>query len=227
MARTAIHMSWHDSLFAHWPIDAAALRPLIPAQLEVDTFDGQAWIAVVPFRMTGVRHHLFPFPMAFPELNVRTYVRHKEHRGVWFFSLDAASWLTVRGARLTFGLPYFDAEMSCVVEGDSVAYQSCRSHRGDSEARLKMSYRPVGDVFHAQPGSLEEFLVERYCLFSKRRGEVLRGDIEHHPWPLQLALAEVEENTMVDGLGLSLPNRPPLLHFAKRLDVTGASPVPV
>ena len=227
MARTAIHMSWHDLLFAHWPIDAAALRPLIPKELEVDTFKGQAWIAVVPFRMTGVRHHIFPVPLALPELNVRTYVRHGEHRGVWFFSLDAASWLTVRGARLTFGLPYYDAHMSSLSNEDGIAYESKRTHRGAPSARLKVRYRSVGEVFHAQPNSLEEFFVERYCLFAERRGQVIRGDIAHEPWPLQLALAQFEENTMLDGLGISLPNRPPLLHFAKELHVTGASPVQV
>ncbi|MBL8059988.1 MAG: DUF2071 domain-containing protein [Chthonomonas sp.] len=227
MSRFPIQMKWHDLLFAHWPIGVSDLRPLIPEPLEIDTYDGQAWIAIVPFHMTGVKHPLFPKAMSFPELNVRTYVKHHDKRGVWFFSLDAESWLTVRGARFTFGLPYFDAVMAVAHCEDAIGYSSTRYHRGAPHAKLEIGYRPTSEPFRALAGSLEEFLTERYCLFSQRRGRVLRGDIQHDPWPLQLAVAEIEHNSMLDAIGLQLPNIEPLLHFAKFLDVRAANPVPI
>jgi uncharacterized protein YqjF (DUF2071 family) len=104
--------SWHDLLFAHWTVDTAMLRPHIPAKLEIDTFDGQAWLGIVPFSVTGVRLRWtppLPWLSAFPELNVRTYVTAQEKPGVWFFTLDAANALAVAAARLTFHLPYFRA----------------------------------------------------------------------------------------------------------------------
>ena len=107
--------SWHDLLFAHWPIDASHLRPLIPAALEIDKFQGEAWIGVVPFRMSGVRLRAtpaLPTLSAFPELNVRTYVTHGGKPGVWFFSLDAANAIAVSVARAWFHLPYFNARMT-------------------------------------------------------------------------------------------------------------------
>src|SRR5437867_5100192 len=105
-------MRWHDLLFLHWPVRPEIIRPLIPNGLELDTFDGAAWIGVVPFRMTGVRlRWLPPLPgiSAFPELNVRTYVRVRDRPGVYFFSLDAGSRTAVAMARAWFHLPYFHA----------------------------------------------------------------------------------------------------------------------
>ena len=227
MKRNPIFMCWHDLLFAHWPIGEEQLRPHIPPQLDVDTYDGDAWIGIVPFWMSGVRHHRLPIGMTFPELNVRTYVRHQDHRGVWFFSLDAASWVTVRAARAWFGLPYFDAKISCMPDGEAIHYDSRRTHRGAPVAALKASYRPVGEAARASAGSLEEFLVERYCLFSQRRGTVLKGDICHESWALQHAVAEFEMNTMLDGLRIELPKRPPILHFSKFLKVETAGPAPI
>src|SRR5688500_5474109 len=127
----SVFMRWHELLFMHWPVPAAALRPLIPAGLELDTFDGSAWLGVVPFRMSGIRRRLLP-PVpgtaAFPELNVRTYVTAGAKPGVWFFSLDAANRLAVRVARWTFHLPYYDATMSCTRDrAGEVAYRSTRT----------------------------------------------------------------------------------------------------
>ena len=103
-----MRMRWTDLLFAHWPFDPAVLRPLVPAALELDTFDGVAWLGIVPFRMEDVAPRglpAIPGVSVFPELNVRTYVRHEDLRGVWFLSLDADSWPTVVGARRWFHLP--------------------------------------------------------------------------------------------------------------------------
>ena len=123
--RWVMFMRWHDLLFLHWPIRPALIRPLIPIGLDLDTFDGWCWIGVVPFRMTGVRPRYVPLRFAFPEINVRTYVKTPGRSGVWFFSLDAASWLAVRAARW-YGLPYYDAEMTFELDQDAVHYRSVR-----------------------------------------------------------------------------------------------------
>ncbi len=209
--------------FLHWPIDPAVIRPLIPQGLELDTFEGQAWIGIVPFRMEATRVRFAPpLPSAheFAELNVRTYARHGSRSGVWFFSLDAASRVAVRAARLLFNLPYYDAEMRIEREGATVRYRSNRVHAGAAPARFDGRYIPVGPVFRAVPGTLDHFLAERYCLFARsRRGELGVLDIHHAPWPLQRATAAIEINTMVDGLGIRLPAAPPVAHFAECIDV--------
>jgi uncharacterized protein YqjF (DUF2071 family) len=214
---------WHDLLFAHWPVSVEALRPHIPARLEVDTFGGQAWLGVVPFRMSGVRLRgtpSLPWLSAFPELNVRTYVLADGKSGVWFFSLDAANALAVAIARAWFHLPYFRARMSCVGNNGWIEYASERTHRGATSGVLQGRYRAIGKEFFAQPGTLEHFLTERYCLYTADgNGRIIRGEIHHAPWPLQLAEAELTKNSMAEAAGFSLPSTPPLLHFSKRQDV--------
>jgi uncharacterized protein YqjF (DUF2071 family) len=220
-----VFMRWHDLLFMHWSVPVEALRPLIPPALDLDTFDGRAYIAVVPFRMSGIRaRFLPPIPgtSAFPELNVRTYVTLDNKPGVWFFSLDAASRLAVRGARWQFHLPYFDATMRCTrcADGEWIDYHSTRTHRASPPAQFSARYRPTGPVYRAAPGTLDHFLTERYCLYSAdRAGRIFRGDIAHAPWPLQPAEANVEHNRMLDPIGLKPPDEPALLHYAHELDV--------
>jgi uncharacterized protein YqjF (DUF2071 family) len=220
--------TWHDLLFAHWPIDASALRPLIPAPLEVDLHDGRAWIGVVPFRMSAVRVRMLP-PVpgnaAFPELNVRTYVRLGPsaedgiaRTGVWFFSLDATPRLVVAAARATFHLPYFRARMRCEARGEAIEYDSQRTHDGAPPAAWRGRYEPTGPVFRSRPGSLEHWLTERYCLWAQApNGRLLRGDIHHEPWPLQPARLAVSEDTMAAAHGLRAPPGEPHLLFARRL----------
>ena len=211
--RWALYMRWHELLFLHWPVRPETLRPLIPRQLELDLFDGWCWIAVVPFRMSGVRPHYLPAPMAFAELNVRTYVKARGRSGVWFFSLDAASRLAVRAARW-LGLPYFDARMSVRADGQTMHYQSERIHRRMPVAEFSASYRPTGSVYRAAPGSLDQWLTERYCLYAALDPErIVYGEIQHAPWPLQPAAAELRVNTMTRHLGIDL-NTKPLCHFA-------------
>ncbi len=217
-------MRWQDLLFAHWRVDPASLRPLVPPGLELDLWNGEAWLGVVPFQMSGVRPRgtpSIPGLSAFPELNLRTYVRGGGHSGVWFFSLDAASRVAVRVARATFHLPYFDAEMACEVGADgSVEYRSRRVHPGVVPAELRCRYRPTGGVFRSQPGTLEHWLTERYCLFAAdRRGRVYRGDIAHEPWPLQPAEAEWEQCEMTGLVGFGLKPEPDHLLFARSIDV--------
>jgi uncharacterized protein YqjF (DUF2071 family) len=216
--------TWHDLLFAHWPIAATSLRPRIPAQLEIDTFEGQAWLAVIPFRMSGVRLRgtpAMPWVSRFPELNLRTYVTMGGKPGVWFFSLDAGNPLAVAIARAWFHLPYFGAQMLCEERDGWIHYRSERTHRRAPCGLLEARYRPAGEVFFAEPGTLEHFLTERYCLYTADgAGRIIRGEIHHPPWPLQLAEASFGRNTMAEASRLSLPKLPsPLLHFSRRQDV--------
>jgi uncharacterized protein YqjF (DUF2071 family) len=230
-SRWIMAQSWHDLLFAHWRIDAAVLRPHIPRRLQIDTFEEQAWIGVVPFRMSGVRLRCtpaLPWLSGFPELNVRTYVLAAGKPGVWFFSLDAGNAAAVAIARAWFHLPYFRARMTCQRDGVGIRYHSERTHRDAPAGFLEMRYRPVAEAVEPQPGTLEYFLTERYCLYARAPdGDLLRGEIHHPPWRLQVAQAEFFRNTMTEAAGFALPSHPPLLHFARRQDVVVWSPQPV
>ena len=219
-----MHMTWHDLLFAHWPVPAAALRALIPAPLQVDEYDGTAWLGVVPFRMSKVTPRgvpALPWLSAFPELNVRTYVTAEGKPGVWFFSLDAANPVAVAVARAWYHLPYFRARVRCAaLASGGVRYESMRTHRGAPAAQLRGEYRPVAPASPATRGTLDYFLTERYCLYAAdAHGRVFRGEIHHRPWPLQSAEADFAINTMALAHGVTLPQRAPLLHFARTLDV--------
>jgi uncharacterized protein YqjF (DUF2071 family) len=221
--RWVISMRWEDLLFMHWQVPAKTLRAHLPPGLELDLFNGGAWLGVVPFRMCATRlRFTVPIPTAssFPELNVRTYVRQGNKPGVWFFSLDAGSPLAVRAARSFFHLPYFHARMSISRNNETIDYRSQRRRIESGLAAFRAQYRPIGQVEIAGPGSLAHWLTERYCLYSvDARGRLWRGDIHHQRWPLQPAEADVELNTMVAPLGFGLPDQLPLLHFARKLEV--------
>jgi uncharacterized protein len=211
--------SWHDLLFAHWPIAPEAMRPLVPPELALDTIDGQCWVGVVPFWMSGVRARglpAIPGVSRFPELNVRTYVTYGAKPGVYFFSLDAASLLALKTARALYHLPYFHANMKAEIAGDEIVY---RSVRHEAAAEFRGRYGPVARVQPSRPGSLEHWLTERYCLYTVHKGGVYRGEIHHAPWPLQDAAAEIATNSMARAAHIILPDAKPLLHFAKQLDV--------
>lgn len=216
-------MQWRDLLFAHWPVPAEQLRPLIPSALSIDTWNGQAWIGIVPFHMTDVGPRALP-PVpgisAFPEINVRSYVTFGGKPGVWFFSLDARQKLAVRAARWGLHLPYFDAEITVGQGTDGkVAYRSHRTEGKSPPAEFVASYWPSGPVFHPHAGTLEYWLIERYCLYSASpAGKIRRLEIHHDPWSLQVAEAEIPHNTMTRPLGVDLPADPPKLHYSKRQD---------
>ena len=221
-------MCWHDLLFLHWPVRPEVIQPLIPDGLELETFDGSAWIGIVPFRMSGVRPRYFPevAAMAFPELNVRTYVWTPARSGVWFFSLDATNRIVVRAARRFYGLPYHDARITVQSERETVHYQSTRVET--TRAEFDASYRPSGPVYRSAPETLDRWLTDRYCLYAvDRAGRLAYADIHHVPWPLQPAEVELRVNTMTDPLEIKLPNTPPLAHFARYLEVVSWGMVPV
>lgn len=218
---------WLDLLFAHWPIPVETLRALAPPQLSLDTWEGMAWVGVVPFRMRGVRPRwlpALPWLSAFPELNVRTYVKVRDHgvekSGVYFFSLEAANPVAVAVARSTFKLPYFNAQMSLVEKEGTIHYRSRRTHRHAPAAEFVGSYRPTGPIYQSKPGTLDAWLTERYALYTVgQRGQVYIGEIHHAPWPLQPATVDIGVNTMAQASKLILPATAPLLHFARHLDV--------
>lgn len=219
-----MYQTWHDLLFAHWPVPIQSLKGILPPQLEIDTFDGEAWIGVIPFWMSGVRPRGIPALgrlSTFLESNVRTYVTHRGKHGVWFFSLDASSEIAVKLARTWYHLPYFFAEMSMQLQGRSIDYASKRIDRGlGIAAELQACYRAIAPVAKSKPGSLENWLTERYCLYTTgTRGELLRVEIHHMPWWLQIAETEFKANTMTSPLGIKLADTAPLLHFSKRLEV--------
>jgi len=215
--------TWNDLLFAHWPVRQSALADRVPAALPLDTFDGEAWVGITPFVLTDLRPRTLPpapWMSAFPEINVRTYVRRNGKGGVFFFSLDAGSALAVVGARWLYALPYHYARFDVAHHGTRIRYVCHREERGAAPAAFEAEYEPAGPVARAAPDTLEAWLTERYCLYTvDAAGAVSRAEIHHEPWPLRPARAEIRVNTMAAANGLSLPARPPLLHFAQRLQV--------
>jgi uncharacterized protein len=206
--------TWLDLAFLHWRVDEAELRRLVPGSVEVETFDGSAWLGIVPFVVHGLRlRGTPPLPRVstFPELNVRTYVRHEDRPGIWFFTLDAASVVAVEAAKLLYRLPYQRARMRCERIGDHIHYESARPG-----AAFSGRYRGAGPLSQAEPGSVEAFLTERYCLYTEDGGRLYRADVHHPPWDLQRGEAVVGLNTMSP---LPLPDEGPHVLFSRRQDV--------
>lgn len=215
--------SWQKLLFAHYKVDINIIRPMIPSELEIDAYDGEVWISIVPFLMNYVHlRGLPPFPTTgkFPELNVRTYVKHGDKAGVWFFSLDAASILAVTVARLTFNLPYYYAKMSIETKQTKIRYKSHRKHPNASPAHFDALYEPTAPVQDYDSSSLDRWLTDRYVLYSaNRQGKLFIGHITHLPWQLQPASVVFAQNTLSDALGISLLDTNPLLHYVEHIDV--------
>lgn len=215
--------SWCNLLFAHWVLPADLLQPLLPSGLTLDTYDGQAWLAVVPFHMRNIRPRgvsPLPYVSAFPELNVRTYVTDGQKAGVWFLSLDAMHRLAVETARTTFHLPYFMAQMAWRIDDDNkVHYDSIRTDKRTGAGEFHGWYRPTSEIYYSQAGTLEHWLTERYCLYASQGKRLYRGEIHHLPWGLQQAEAEITCNTVTEAHGITLPDDAPLLHYVDRLDI--------
>ena len=219
--------TWHDLLFAHWAVDPAVLRPAVHPSVPIDTWKGKAYIGVTPFGVRGLHGRgLPPLPggASFPELNVRTYSTVDGRPGIWFLSLDATNWPAVFAARRAYRLPYFRSRMAMRIDGDRVWYRSERAY--GPPAAFEATYGPTGRARAPAPGSLEHWLAERYCLYTvDARGDILRADIHHPPWPVAPAAGTIAYNTMLDHYGIDLPGEP-LMHFARRQDVLVWSLVP-
>jgi uncharacterized protein YqjF (DUF2071 family) len=212
--------AWRHLTFLHWPVRVAALRPLIPKPLTIDTFDGSAWIGVVPVSMDFQMRNMprISWLDAFAEINVRTYVRLHDKPGVWFLSLDCSSRIVTTVARAWYGLPYFKAETRVETAGGPVRYFNDRARPG--AARFEAQAFPRGIPLPSKRNTLAHWLTERYCLYSiHRKKGIVRGEIHHAPWTLQEADMEVRANTMAQPLGIKLPRMQPIVHFANRTDV--------
>lgn len=220
-----MHQNWGKLLFMHWRIDEESLRPLVPERLQIDTYDGSAWIGVIPFTMWNVRPSFtppVPWLSEFHELNVRTYVHYEGVPGVWFFSLDANSSVAVLGARTVFNLPYFNARINLEQEDKRIVYSSKR--RDEPPAAFNATWTIGERLAQSDPDSLDFFLTERYCLYSARDERLSRLRIHHRPWPLQTAMVQSYSSTMIESHGLQTPDGEPLLHYAEELEVDFWSP---
>jgi uncharacterized protein YqjF (DUF2071 family) len=217
-----LFQSWGQLLFMHWPVPVASLRPLIPAALSLDTHEGRAWVALTPFTLWGLRPRFLPALPGigrFHELNVRTYVHHRGVPGVWFFSLDASRLLPVLGARAFYHLPYRHAAMTLEERGDVIQYASRRLEGPAPRAAFHAVWTAGPRRPPAEPGSLEFFLIERYCLYAEHRGRLSRARIAHVPWPLREAAVSAFSSTMMEAAGFAQPAGDPLLHNGGPVDV--------
>ena len=215
-----MHQNWGKLLFMHWRIDEDLLRPLIPERLQIDTFEGEAWIGVIPFTMWDVRPSFtppVPWLSEFDEINVRTYVHYEGVPGVWFFSLDANSSVAVLGARTVFNLPYFNARISLEQEDNRIIYSSERTD--EPPADFKATWEIKEKLGQSDPDSLDFFLTERYCLYSAKRDRINRLRIHHRPWVLFEAEVESYNSTMIESHGLPTPAGQPFLHYAEEIEV--------
>lgn len=214
------YQTWRDLLFAHWAVDPDQLTALLPKGLELDLWRGEALVGVVPFYMEGVRPKWAPRWSAFNfyELNVRTYVLHRGEPGVYFFSLDAASWIAVCAARVGWSLPYYPARFHQSRLESRITYRAHRIlPRG---AYLDVEYE-LGEVLGAsKPETLEHFLLERYLLFTERRGVIYRGQVHHTPYPAQRAHLMRCESNLIETLGIyPLEREPRYVHYASGVEV--------
>jgi uncharacterized protein YqjF (DUF2071 family) len=230
-----MYQEWYHLLFVHWEVPAEPLQALLPPGLDLDTYEGRAYVGLVPFTMRGVRPRglpSVPYLSNFHETNVRTYV-HRDGRdpGVWFFSLDAANPVAVALARGLFGLPYYRARMCLEADpgnghGPALTYVSERPGPARRPTLAEVRARVVGPVEPAGPGSLEEFLVERYLLYSTFGGQLRRGQVHHAPYPLQRAEVDTLDETLLAAAGIRRPDSEPLVHYAAgvRVEVFGLTP---
>jgi uncharacterized protein YqjF (DUF2071 family) len=216
-----LKQAWNDLLFAHWPVARDRLRELVPAFLDLDLYDNEAWLSIAPFRLSDLRPRgvpALPWVSSFDEINVRTYVVHEGIPGIYFFSLDANSTLAVGGASTLFHLPYFLADITVEDDGSRVRYRSRRLT--EPHPAFQGDCAPTGLPFEPEPGTLDYFLTERYCLYTQdSAANPYRVEIQHRPWQLQRAEAHISLNTMAAAAGLRLPSMTPLLHFSRRQDV--------
>ena len=222
----ALSLTWREGLFAHWPVDPSRVRPLIPDQLDVDTREGSAWVSALPSLVEASRPWFLPeaFGVTFPQVNLRTYVRHETRPGVYFLSLDATTALGVGFARALWGLPYHRADIDFVTAGDTRRFDSRRVGTEEPPARFAAEYRPTGEAVRPDPDSLSAFLAERYRLYLVRDGTVWCARVEHEPWRLCPAEAAVHADALVESVGLPAPAEEPMVRYAPGASFTVRTP---
>lgn len=214
---------WRDLAFLHYEVPVELVRAQVPAELELDLWEGKALIGVVPFAMFDVKPRWAPYVPGvsdFLELNVRAYVTAKgRFPGIYFFSLEAASTVAVAAARAGWGLPYFRASMDMTRDGDVITYRSERLFPGPKPAELHGRYRVGAALGPSEPGTLAFFLAERYLLFTVDDGAVRAGQVSHVPYPLHALEVEDLSQSMLAAAGM--PGDHPLFsaHYSPGVDV--------
>lgn len=221
-----LSMDWRDVCVASWAVDPAVVANTLPDGVSADTHDGDAYLSVVPFVMADVRPYGFPrfVGPTFGELNLRTYVTGDAGPGIYFYNLDATDRLGVRLARATYHLPYYDASQRVVRRGGTIAFESERTHRGVSPCLFDADYTPDGPLSRADPGSLREFLVERYRFYVEGDGVLLRGEIAHDPWELREATLDVRRNDLFEVNGFDDPDGDPHVCYGPGVEVEAHAP---
>ena len=211
--------SWRSLLFSHWEIPVSSLRSRLPDGLEIDTYDGRAFIAVVPFKMRNIRPRWLPhsFAIDFLEINVRTYVLYNGKPGVYFFSLDANSRLAVWAARTSWSLPYRYSQL-CATQAAPLNVYDCERPRGN--VRHRVSFRVDKQIGTCLPGTLEHFLLERYLMFLEHKGRIYSGQVHHSPYPVFTAAIDFLQDDLIGASGLPAINRPPdITYYSPGVDV--------
>jgi uncharacterized protein YqjF (DUF2071 family) len=210
--------NWRHLTFLHWRMPVSAVRGLVPKPLIVDSFDGSAWVGVMPFLLRGLRPPFgppLPWLSEFPETNCRTYVKGPDEApGIWFFSLEAARALAVAGARLGYGLPYAWARMR-VELGCQIGYRSRRLWP-DQHTVTNIQIEPEEPI---EAGAREIFLTARFRLYSLIAGRMVYADVEHEPWPLQAARVIHIEQNLMQAAGLPDATDLPLAHYSPGVSV--------
>ena len=212
------YQSWRNLTFLHWEIASEELEPLLPSGLQLDLFQGKAYIGIVPFEMKNIRPAWCPQVLGFNflETNVRTYVIHNQEPGVFFFSLDANSYIAVKVARWIWHLPYFHSAMTLSNKDAVYNYTLKRTDKVQSQIKIEVSET----LPPSEADSLEYFLLERYLLFTELRGQLLRGHVHHIPYPVRQAeLIDFEDQLLeVNNIG-GISSSPDLVHFSQGVDV--------
>ena len=227
-------MTWRHGLFVHWPVDPDDLRPHVPDQLTLETWDGAAWLSILPFVLAdvGIRGTPSAARIAFPELNVRTYVRYRGDSGLFFFSIDVGSPLLAALVGQT-RLPVHYANMRVSASGDEVVFSSRREPTYPSTVTdepdnhsgwFAATYRPDGEVFRAEPGTFEHWWAERRRFYAPEADGVLMAEIAHERWPLRPAEVTIHENTMFEANDLPAPTGSPRAYYCDELSMTGSIP---
>jgi len=223
-----LFMTWRDLLFASWRVPVEMLRPHVPPAHAIDTFDGSAWVTMVPMRVTGMHWRGVP-PIqgidTLRELNLRTYTTRNGKPGVYFLSIECPSVFNDWMAQHCFGVPYYEAQIATYSDGSSFRFAAERTQKDKPPAAFFANFSPTGETFSPQPGTLEQFLVERYCLYFVKDRSIYRGDIHHDDWKLQLAETQIDVNTVPGAAGLDLPAKPDHTVFCIRTDTLIWPPV--
>lgn len=217
---------WSELLFVHWSFEPEVLRPLVPSSFELDLWEGRAWVGLVPFRMEATRPSFLPerTGLDFLETNLRTYVHRRGEPGVYFFSLEASSWLAVRAARLLWGLPYFHAEMSAERTAARVGYRSGR--KDPSKPGVDVVYEVGAELGPSEVGSLQHFLLERYYLFVDKNGRPRKGQVHHRPYPAKSARIVSLREDLLAAAGLP-EGRLETVHYSDGVEVEVFGPFDV